>query len=155
MEGRKVSDSATVVSQLMLPTDANPSGNVHGGTIMKLVDTVGGVVAVRHCRQHVVTARIDEMSFLHAVYVGDLVTLRASINGVGRTSMEVGVRVEAENLRTGEVTHTATANLVYVALDEDGRPMEVPRLIPETEEDRRRMEEARNRRERRERHHLQ
>ncbi len=154
MEGRKVSDSATVVSQLMLPTDANPSGNVHGGTIMKLVDTVGGVVAVRHCRQRVVTARIDEMSFLHPVYVGDLVTLRASMNGVGRSSMEVGVRVEAENLRTGEVTHTATANLVYVALDEDGRSVEVPRLIPETEEDRRRMEESRLKRERRERHHL-
>ena len=154
MEGRKVSDSATVVSQLLLPTDANPSGNVHGGTIMKLVDTVGGVVAVRHCRQRVVTARIDEMSFLHPVYVGDLVTLRASMNGVGRTSMEVGVRVEAENMRTGEVTHTATANLVYVALDDDGRPVEVPRLIPETEEDRRRMEESRLRREHRERHHL-
>ncbi len=153
MEARKVSDSATAVSQLMLPTDANPSGNVHGGTIMKLVDTVGGVVAARHCRRQVVTARIDEMSFLHPVYVGDLVTLRASVNGVGRTSMEVGVRVEAENLRTGEVTHTATANLVYVALDEEDRPVEVPRLIPETEEDRRRMEEARLRRERRERLH--
>jgi len=135
----------------MLPSDANTSGNVHGGTIMKLVDTVGGVVAVRHCRMRVVTARIDEMSFLHPVYVGDLVTLKASMNGVGRTSMEVGVRVEAENLLTGRVTHTATANLVYVALGDDGRPAEVPRLIPETDEDMRRMEEARLRRERRER----
>ena len=153
MEARKVSESVTVVSQLMLPTDANPSGNVHGGTIMKLVDTAGGVVATRHCRCRVVTARIDEMSFLHPVYVGDLVTLRASMNGVGRTSMEVGVRVEAENLRTGEVTHTATANLVYVALDEEDHPVEVPRLIPETDEDRRRMEEARLRREHRERRH--
>jgi acyl-CoA hydrolase len=152
MEARRVSESTTTVSQLMLPTDANSSGNVHGGTIMKLVDTVGGVVAMRHCRRRVVTARIDEMSFLHPVYVGDLVTLKASMNGVGRTSMEVGVRVETENLLTGEVTHTATANLVYVALGEDGRPVEVPRLIPETEEDERRMEEARVRRERRERH---
>ncbi|MHB8993411.1 MAG: acyl-CoA thioesterase, partial [Chloroflexota bacterium] len=84
----------------MLPTDANPSGNVHGGTIMKLVDNVGGVVAVRHCRRRIVTARIDEMSFLHPVYVGDLVTLKASMNGVGRTSMEVGVRVETEDLHT-------------------------------------------------------
>jgi len=152
MEARRVSESTTTVSQLMLPTDANSSGNVHGGTIMKLVDTVGGVVAMRHCRRRVVTARIDEMSFLHPVYVGDLVTLKASMNGVGRTSMEVGVRVETENLLTGEVTHTATANLVYVALGADGRPVEVPRLIPETEEDERRMEEARLRRERRERH---
>ena len=152
MEARRVSESTTTVSQLMLPTDANSSGNVHGGTIMKLVDTVGGVVAMRHCRRRVVTARIDEMSFLHPVYVGDLVTLKASMNGVGRTSMEVGVRVETENLLTGEVTHTATANLVYVALGADGRPVEVPRLIPETEEDERRMEEARGRRERRERH---
>ena len=152
MEARRVSESTTTVSQLMLPTDANSSGNVHGGTIMKLVDTVGGVVAMRHCRRRVVTARIDEMSFLHPVYVGDLVTLKASMNGVGRTSMEVGVRVETENLLTGEVTHTATANLVYVALGADGRPVEVPRLIPETEEDERRMEEARVRRERRERH---
>ena len=153
MEARKVGDSTTVVSQFMLPTDANATGNVHGGTIMKLVDTAGGVVAMRHCRRRVVTARIDEMSFLHPVYVGDLVTLRASMNGVGRTSMEVGVRVEAENMRTGEVTHTATANLVYVALDDDGRPVEVPRLIPETDEDRRSMEESRLRREHRERHH--
>jgi len=151
MEARRVSESATTMSQLMLPSDANTSGNVHGGTIMKLVDTVGGVVAVRHCRMRVVTARIDEMSFLHPVYVGDLVTLKASMNGVGRTSMEVGVRVEAENLLTGRVTHTATANLVYVALGDDGRPAEVPRLIPETDEDMRRMEEARLRRERRER----
>ncbi len=153
MEGRKISESVTIVSQLMLPTDANPWGNVHGGTIMKLVDTVGGVVAVRHCRKRVVTARIDEMSFLHPVYVGDLVTMKASMNGVGQTSMEVGVRVEAENLRTGEVTHTASANLVYVAMDDSGCPTEVPRLIPETDEDRRRMEEARLRREHRARHH--
>ncbi|MHB0868253.1 MAG: acyl-CoA thioesterase [Chloroflexota bacterium] len=136
----------------MLPTDANPSGNVHGGTIMKLVDNVGGVVAVRHCRRRIVTARLDEMSFLHPVYVGDLVTLKASMNGVGRTSMEVGVRVETEDLHTGEVTHTAMANLVYVALDENGLPAEVPVLIPETDEDRRRMEESRLRREHRERH---
>lgn len=153
MEGRKISESVTIVSQLMLPTDANPWGNVHGGTIMKLVDTVGGVVAVRHCRKRVVTARIDEMSFLHPVYVGDLVTMKASMNGVGQTSMEVGVRVEAENLRTGEVTHTASANLVYVAMDDSGCPTEVPRLIPETDEDRRRMEEATLRREHRARHH--
>jgi len=149
MNERTVGESKTVVSQFMLPTDANVSGNVHGGAIMKLVDTVGGVVAMRHSRRRVVTARIDEMSFLHPVYVGDLVTLKASVNDVGRTSMEVGVRVESENLRSGVVTHTASAYLVYVALDENGKPVEVPRLIAETEEERRRMAEARLRRARR------
>jgi acyl-CoA hydrolase len=135
----------------MLPSDANPTGNVHGGTIMKLVDTVGGVVAMRHCRMRVVTARMDEMSFLHPVYVGDLVTLHGSINYAGRTSMEVGVRVESEDLRTGKVTHTSTAHLVYVALDSGDRPAEVPPLVAETEEERRRMEAALARRARRER----
>jgi uncharacterized protein (TIGR00369 family) len=135
----------------MLPSDANPSGNVHGGTIMRLADTVGGVVAMRHCRRQVVTARIDEMSFLHPVFVGDLVTLKASVNDVGRTSMEVGVRVEAENLRTGKVAHTSSAHLVYVALDPEGRPAAVPPLIADTEDERRRMAEAKLRRTRRER----
>lgn len=151
MEARRVSDSRTVVSQLMLPEDANPTGNVHGGTIMKLVDTVGGVVAIRHCRQLVATARMDEMSFLHPVFVGDLVTLKASINDVGRTSMEVGVRVEAENLRTGQVRHTSSAYLVYVALDEEHKPVEVPRLVAETEDECRRMAAARLRRAHRQR----
>lgn len=150
VKGRRVSESSTVVSQLMLPSDANPMGNVHGGTIMKLADTVGGVVAARHSRQRVVTVRMDEMSFLQPVYVGDLVTLKASVNDVGRTSMEVGVRVEAENLRTGKVVHTSSAHLVYVALDAEGRPAEVPPLIAETEVERRRQEAARLRRARRE-----
>ncbi len=149
MRPRTVSESSTTVSQLMLPSDANPVGNVHGGTIMKLVDTVGGVVAMRHCRQRVVTARMDEMSFLHPVYVGDLVTLKASVNDVGRTSMEVGVRVETENLRTGKVVHTSSAYLVYVAMDPEGRPTEVPPLIAETEVEKRRMQAAKLRRERR------
>jgi uncharacterized protein (TIGR00369 family) len=134
----------------MLPSDANPVGNVHGGTIMKLADTVGGVVAMRHCRQRVVTARMDEMSFLHPVYVGDLVTLKASVNSVGRSSMEVGVRVESENLRTGKVVHTSSAYLVYVALDSEGRPAPVPPLIAETEDEKRRMQAAQLRRSRRE-----
>ncbi|HEX9015350.1 MAG TPA: acyl-CoA thioesterase [Chloroflexota bacterium] len=151
MEPRTVKESSTVVSQLMLPSDANTTGNVHGGTIMKLVDTVGGVVAMRHSRQRVVTARMDEMSFLHPVHVGDLVTFKSSMNDVGRTSMEVGVRVESENLRTGKVVHTSSAYLVYVALDPEGRPAEVPALIAETEDEKRRMEAAKLRRKRRER----
>lgn len=142
MESRTVGQTKTIVSQLMLPTDANSSGYVHGGAIMKLVDTVGGVVAMRHSRRRAVTARMDEMSFLHPVLVGDLLILKASVNNVGRTSMEVGVRVEAENLRTGVVTHTSSAYLLYVALDDEDKPTEVPGLVAETEEEVRRMEDA-------------
>lgn len=145
METRTVGQTKTIVSQLMLPTDANSSGYVHGGAIMKLVDTVGGVVAMRHSRCRAVTARMDEMSFLHPVFVGDLLMLKASVNNVGRTSMEVGVRVEAENLRTGVVTHTSSAYLLYVALDDEGKPTEVPGLVAETEDEVRRMEAARER----------
>lgn len=151
METRTVGQTKTVVSQLMLPTDANPSGQVHGGAIMKLVDTVGGVVAMRHSRLRAVTARMDEMSFLHPVFVGDLLILKASVNNVGRTSMEVGVRVEAENLRTGVVTHTASAYMLYVALDDEGKPTEVPRLVSETEDEVRRKAAAQRRKAARER----
>ena len=146
---KPVSASRVVMSELMLPTDANPTGNVHGGVIMKLVDTAAAVAAQKHCRRRVVTARIDSLNFLQPVYVGNLVTLKASVNAVGRTSMEIGVRVEAENLRTGEISHVASAYLVFVALDEAGQPTPVPPLIAETEEERRRMSEAKLRREHR------
>jgi uncharacterized protein (TIGR00369 family) len=149
LQPKRVSESQLTMSQLMLPSDANATGNVHGGSIMKLVDNAGGAVAMRHSRRRVVTAEIDSMNFLSPAYVGDLITLKASITGVGRTSMEVGVKVESENLRTGEVCHISTAYLVYVALDEQGRPTEVPQLITETEADERRMREAAIRRERR------
>ncbi len=148
---RRVRDSAIVMSQVMLPGDANPMGNVHGGVIMKLVDQAAGVCATRHARTRTVTARIDSMSFLQPVYVGDLVTLKASVNDVGRTSMEVGVRVEAEDLITGVVRHVSSAYLVFVALDEHGRPTLVPPLLPETEEERRRQAEAKLRRSHRQR----
>ena len=118
MEPRRVSDSKVLMSLQMNPADANPSGDVHGGTIMKLVDTPAGVCAVRHCRTRVVTVSMDSMSFLHPVYVGNVVTLYASVNDVGNTSLEIGVRVEAENIRTGEKVHTSSAYLVYVALDD-------------------------------------
>lgn len=150
MKARTVAESRITISQHMLPGDANSRGYVHGGTIMKLVDTAAGVVAMRHARRRVATACIDSMSFLSPVRVGDLVTVRASVNDVGRTSMEVGVRVEVEDLLTGRVTHTSSAYLVMVALDDQGRPVEVPRLIAETEDERRRMAEARTRRARRE-----
>jgi len=130
----------------MLPSDANPYGNVHGGEVMKLIDSVAGAAATRHARARVVTARIDELSFLAPVYVGQLVTAKASVNHVGRTSMEVGVRVEAEDMLTGKVVHVASAYLVFVATDEQGRPIPLPPLIAETEEERRRMRAAEQRR---------
>jgi acyl-CoA hydrolase len=139
---RPVSASRTTLSQVMLPEDANPDANVHGGTIMKFADTAGAVAAIRHARTRVVTARVDAMSFLAPVHVGNLVHGLASVNRAGRTSMEVGVRIEAEDARSGVVRHVASAFFVYVALDDEGKPTSVPGLIPETDEDRRRMADA-------------
>jgi len=147
MEGKRVEESSAVMSQLMSHQDTNLAGNVHGGVIMKLIDTASGVAAVRHARSNVVTASIDRLDFHHPVFVGDLLTLRATLNLVGRTSMEVGVRVETENPMTGVRRHTASAYLTYVALDRDGRPMLLPPLILETEEEMRRNREAKARRE--------
>ncbi|MGD0230861.1 MAG: acyl-CoA thioesterase [Syntrophorhabdales bacterium] len=142
MEGKKVSESAVLTAQLMSPQDANIAGNVHGGIIMKLIDDAGGVVAYRHARSNVVTVSIDRLSFHHPVFVGDLVTFKASINMAGTSSMDVGVRVEAENLITGDVRHTASAYLTYVALDADLKPKAVAPLIFETEEQERRSRQA-------------
>jgi uncharacterized protein (TIGR00369 family) len=153
LEPRRVRDSQVTMSEQMNPGDANPSGDVHGGTIMKLVDTAAGIAATRHCRSRVVTVSLDSMSFLHPVHVGDLVTVRASVNDVGSTSMEVGVRVESENVRTGECHHTSSAYLVFVRLDKDRRPAPVPPLIVETDDERRRQAHARIRRESRQARH--
>jgi uncharacterized protein (TIGR00369 family) len=147
MEGKRVRDSSVVMAQMMIPQDANPAGNVHGGVVVKLIDEAAGVVASRHARSNVVTASIDRMVFHTPVFVGDLLTVTAGLNLVGRTSMEIGVRVEAENLITGEVRHAATAYLTYVALDAQGKPRTVPPLILETGEEKRRNEEAARRRE--------
>src|SRR3989304_2315021 len=149
MEGKTANQSALTMAQQMNLSDANPVGNGHGGLIMKLIDTAAGVVAIRHARANIVTASIDRLDFLHPVFVGDFVTLMASINFVGRTSMEIGVRVESENLMTGEKRHTSTAYLTFVALDSTGRPMPLPPLILETDEKRRRNHAARIRRENR------
>ncbi len=135
----------------MLPEDANPWGNVHGGSIMKLVDSAAGVVATRHCRTRVATARIDSMNFLRPVSIGNVVTLKAAVNDTGHTSLEVGVRVEAENLTTGETWHVGSAYLVFVSLDERGRPAPVPSLIAESPDEVRRRREAQERRQRRRR----
>ena len=144
---RRVKDSEVTLAVVMLPADANPMGAIHGGVIMKHVDEAGGLTAARHCRTKTVTAHIDGMSFLAPVYIGDLVTFKASLNDVGRTSLEVGVRVEAESLLSGDIRHISTAYIVYVALDEHNHPMPVPPLIVETEAEKRRQAAARVRRE--------
>lgn len=142
MEGKKIQDSSVIIAQVMLPQDANPAGNIHGGVIMKLIDTTAAVVASRHARCNTVTASIDRLDFHHPVYIGDLLFFRAGINMAGRTSMEIGVRVEAENYVTGEVRHTASAYLTFVALDKNGRPTPIPPLILETDDEKRRNREA-------------
>jgi len=142
MEGKRIKDSLVTLAQVMIPEDANPAGNVHGGVIMKLIDTTAGVVAVRHARCNAVTASIDRLDFHNPVFVGNLVFFKGSLNMVGKTSMEVGVRVEAENVITGEVRHTASAYLTFVALDTQGKPNPVPPLLFETEEEVRRNREA-------------
>jgi acyl-CoA hydrolase len=134
------------MARQMMPDDANPWGDVHGGTIMKMVDEAAGSAAIRHARCRVATAAIDFMSFLHPVHVGDLLMLSASVNDVGRTSMEVGVRVEAENMLTGERHRTSSAYVVMVGLDDRGCPSLVPRVIAETPDQRRRMAAAKIRR---------
>ncbi|HEX9122352.1 MAG TPA: acyl-CoA thioesterase [Actinomycetota bacterium] len=143
---KPVSFSQITLVQLMEITDANIAGIVHGGTVMKLVDTAAGLAAIKHCGGLAVTVTMDEMSFLAPVWIGNTVTVRASVNDVGETSIEVGVRVESENVVTGERTHTGSAYLVYVALDERGKPRPVPPVIAETPTQERRQREAKMRR---------
>jgi acyl-CoA hydrolase len=126
--------------------DANTAGYVHGGVIMRLCDEVAGIAAIRHCRVRVVTAGVDRMTFLYPVHVGQLVTVMATVNAAWGTSMEVGVRVESEHVRTREVLHTSAAYITMVALDDDGRPSPVPPLRAETPEEKRREQEAQLRR---------
>jgi acyl-CoA hydrolase len=127
-------------------TDANSAGNIHGGTIMKLADEAAGIAAIKHCGQRVVTAAMDRMAFLYPIYVGELVTLRATVNAAWRTSMEVGVRVEAENIRSREIRHTNTAYITMVALDDEGRPAAVPEVEATSPDEIRRLREAELRR---------
>jgi uncharacterized protein (TIGR00369 family) len=149
MDAKPPSASLVTLSQMMLIGDANPQGNVHGGTIMKLVDTAGAIAAHRHGRRRVVTVEMDSMRFRQPVYVGDLLTISARVTAVWRTSLETAVEVEAENVLTGERRHTSSAFLVFVALDEDGRPTELPPLLLETAEDRAMAQAAEQRRQRR------
>jgi acyl-CoA hydrolase len=149
VEERTVADSRSVLVHWMGPTDANSAGFVHGGVVMKLCDEVAGLSAVRHSHCRVVTAAADRMTFLLPIHIGELVTLNASVNAAWHSSMEVGIRVEAENPRTGDVRHTNTAYLTMVAVDEEGRPASVPALRATTPDERRREAEAQLRRENR------
>ncbi|MCL4333409.1 MAG: acyl-CoA thioesterase [Candidatus Thermoplasmatota archaeon] len=136
MEEKTPRDSESSISRVMLPPDANVAGNVFGGTILKMVDEIAGIVATKHCRRNCVTANIEHIDFIYPVRIGDLVELKGRLNFVGRSSMEVGVEVYAENLETGDMNFTGRATVTMVALDDNGKPVEVPKLKLETDEDR-------------------
>ncbi len=148
-EPRTPRASDAVISELMMPNQVNGLGHVFGGVLLSMVDRVAAVAAMRHAGRPCVTASIDRVDFREPIYAGELVTCRARVNYVGRTSLEVGVFVEAENLFSGERRHTNTCYLTFVAIDDEHRPVPVPPLEPETDEDRRRMQEGAARRERR------
>ncbi|MDR3176126.1 MAG: acyl-CoA thioesterase [Desulfovibrio sp.] len=146
MQGKTVEESATVMHHLPMPADTNVAGAVHGGYLLKLIDNAGGVAACRHARAHPVTASLGRVDFLSAIYLGELIILKASVNFAGKTSMEVGVRVEVEHLLSGVVRHAATCYLTYVAMDDRGKPCDVPPLLVVSEVERRRYAEALERR---------
>jgi acyl-CoA hydrolase len=141
-KGRPASASRSELIRWMGIGDANTAGFVHGGVVMKMCDEVAGIAAIRHCGQRVVTAGMDRMTFVEPVHVGELLTCSATVNAAWRTSMEVGIRVEAESPRTGERRHTSTAYVTMVAVDDAGEPTRVPELIAETDVERRRQREA-------------
>jgi acyl-CoA hydrolase len=143
---KTVRESQHETSELMMPEHANNMGHVFGGVILSMMDKCAAIAAFRHSRASVVTASIDRVDFREPIHLGDLVVMKASVNFAGRSSMEVGVRVEAEELLTGERRHTNSCYLTFVAVDRNGRPIEVPELIPETEDELRRAAAAQERR---------
>jgi len=149
VEARTVRETQHETSQMMLPQHSNNLGLVFGGVILAMMDTASAVCAIRHARMICVTASVDRVDFREPIHLGDLVIMKCSVNYVGRTSMEVGVRVESEDLQTGLRRHTNSCYLTFVAIDRNGRPVEVPRLIPESEDEIRRYEAAKERRRRR------
>jgi acyl-CoA hydrolase len=146
---RTVSETQHETPQLMMPQHSNNLDHVFGGVILAMMDTASAVSAIRHARMNCVTVSVDRVDFREPIHVGDLVIMKCSVNFVGRTSMEVGVRVESENLQTGVRRHTNSCYLTFVAIDRNGRPVEVPKLVPETDEEMRRFEAAKARRRRR------
>jgi acyl-CoA hydrolase len=147
MNGSPVSESYSEYSELALPNDANSIGNLLGGKVMHLVDLAGAMAAMRHSHSVVVTASVDHMNFIHPVRIGQWVRLRSAVNRVFRTSMEVGVKVFVEDLIRGEVRHTSSAYLTFVAIDADGKSTPVRAVVPQTDTEKRRYEEAGQRRE--------
>jgi acyl-CoA hydrolase len=146
---KAVSESQHESSEIMMPQDANILGHVFGGAVLAMMDKVAAIAAFRHARTNVVTVSIDRVDFKEPIHVGDLVVMKASVNYVGRTSMEVGVRVEAEELLTGRRRHTNSCYVTFVAIDRNGRPIEVPGVRPETPDEIRRHHAAEERRRRR------
>ncbi len=146
---RTVSETQHETSQLMMPQHSNNLDHVFGGVILAMMDTAAAVSAIRHARVSCVTVSVDRVDFREPIHLGDLVVMKCSVNFAGRTSMEVGVRVEAENLQTGIRRHTNSCYLTFVAIDRNGRPVEVPKLVCETEDELRRYEAAKDRRRRR------
>ncbi len=146
---RRGTQTSVVLSSLMMPADANFMGNIHGGVIMKLIDEAAGTCAFQYCRTRVVTAAIDRIDFHYPVQIGNLISLKANMNFTGTKSMEVGVRVEAEDLTTGVITHCASAYLVFVALSDSGSPIAVPPLVPRSAQQRRWFDEGKARRDKR------
>ena len=146
-KAKKVSESRMETSYLMMPQHANPGGSIYGGTILSMADAVAYMCAARHSTPRCVTASVDQVDFREPIHIGEVVTFKACINYVGRSSMEVGIRIEAENLKTGVRRHTNSCYFTMVALDENGKPLEVPRLITETAIEKKRFKEGRIRRE--------
>ena len=144
---KKVRETSIEHYQIMMPHQGNPGTTVNGGVILNLIDKVAGICVLRHCRNRAVTASIDAMQFLHPVHVGDLLIIKAQINWVGHTSLEVGVSVEVEDLHTGERYQTGNAYLTFVAVDDNGKPKVAPKIVPETTEEKQRYEDAILRRE--------
>jgi len=143
---KTVSESLIVMTEMVLPSDTNALGTVFGGKVMSLIDIAAAMAAGRHSRSAVVTASIDALHFIAPVKLGEYIHIKASVNYTGRTSMEIGVRVDKENPLTGEMKHTATAYLTFVALDSDGHPKEIPQIKPQTPAEQRRNREAAHRR---------
>lgn len=146
MQGKTVTESEVVMLHLPMPEETNPSGTLHGGHLLKHIDNAGGTAAIRHARRHVVTASIDRMDFLTPIRPGELIILKASVNMVGKSTIDVGVRVDVECLTTGEIRHGASCYLTYVAIDDQGKPIEVPPLILSTPAEQRRFCKAEERR---------
>lgn len=146
MQARHPSESEAIMAELMMPQHANVMGNVFGGVILALVDRVAAVCAIRHSRRPCVTVSVDKVDFREPIHVGELITAYARVNFAGKTSMEVGVKIVAENVLTGEKRHTNSCYVTYVALDEAGQPTEVPPILPQTEDEKRRYDRAAKRR---------